>query len=99
MIRQGNFHDLTKILHDGFCNIPKIVSALEDNQLDIMMKVLETMITLSFDRDEDEPDTMQMWIPSEQLKKCHKELRESNARSEAKINQEMSDAIVQSIRK
>lgn len=63
------------------------------------MKLLETMINLWFDRDEDEPDNMQMWIPSEQLKKYYKELRGPDARSEAEINQEISDAIVQSIRK
>lgn len=57
------------------------------------------MIKLWFDRDEHEPDNMQMWIPSEELKKYHKELRGPNARGEAEINREMSDAIVQSVRK
>lgn len=42
---------------------------------------------------------MQMWSLSEELKKYYKELRGPNACGKAEINQEMSDAIVQSIRK
>lgn len=99
MIKHGHFHDLMKRLHDDFCNIPKVVSALDDVQLDLMVKLLETMINLWFDRDEEEPDNMQMWSPSEELKKYYKELRGPNACGRAEINQEMSDAIVKSIRK
>ena len=99
MIKHGHYHDLMKRLHDDFCNIPKVVFALEDVQFDLMVKLLETMINLWFDRDEDEPDNMQMWSPSEELKRYHKELKGPNARGQAEINQEMSDAIVQSVRK
>lgn len=87
------------LLHDDFCNIPKVVFALEDVQFDLMVKLLETMIKIWFDRDEDEPDNMQMWSPSEELKRYHKELKGPNARAQAELNQEMSDAIVQSVRK
>lgn len=99
MIKHGQFHDLMKRLHDDFCNIPKIVSAPDDVQIDLMIKLLETMINLWFDRDEEEPDNVQMWVPSEKLKKYHKEFRGPNARGDAEVNQEMSDGIVQSIRK
>lgn len=54
MIKHGHFHDLMKRLHDDFCYIPKFVSAPEDMQLDLMVKLLETMIKLWFDRDEEE---------------------------------------------
>lgn len=99
MIKQGHFHNLTKSLHDDFCNIPKVVWALEDNQLDIMMKLLEMMLNLWFDCDEDNPGNMQMWIPSEQLKEYYKGLRGPDAHSEAEINHGMPDAIMQSIQK
>lgn len=61
-------------LHDDFCKIPMVVSALEDIQLDLMVKLLGTMITFWLDRDEDYPDNMQMWSPSEELKKYHQDL-------------------------
>lgn len=46
MIKHGHFHDLMNRLHDDFCKIPKFVSALEDIQLDLMVKLLGTMINL-----------------------------------------------------
>lgn len=44
LIKHAQSYDLMKRLHDDFCNIPMAVSALEDIQLDLIVKLLETMM-------------------------------------------------------
>lgn len=67
--------------------------------MELMIRLLEAMIKLYFDRNKYEPDKYQMWSPSQELKRYHRELQGLSPRAVAEINQKMSDAIVHSMRK
>jgi hypothetical protein len=98
-IKNGMFQDLTKRLHDDFCDIPLVVTPLQEVQSELMITLLNTMIDHWFDRDPDEPNNHQMWIPSVSLKKLHKELKGSKPPNEADLNKEISETIVKGMKK
>lgn len=62
-----------------------------------MLKLIETMIQLWFDRGSEDFDNIQMWTPSAELKEFCRELKGS--RSEGELNNEISDAIMTSFRR
>lgn len=97
MIKNGRYHDLKRRLYSDFCDVPLIISVGEKIQLGLMLKLIETMIQLWFDRDSENFDNIQMWTPSAELKKFHRELK--GPQSEGELNKKMSDAIMTSFQK
>ena len=97
MIKNGRYDDLKRRLYSDFCDVPLIISVGENVQLGLMLKLIETMIQIWFDRDSEDFDNIQMWTPSAKLKEFHRELKGS--RSEGELNKEMSDAIMTSFRR
>lgn len=98
LIKPGGYQDLMRELNDGFCNIPLIVPVEEVFQTSLMVIILEAMINLWFCRDKAQPDDIQKWIPSKELRRRHWELNEPHPRRiGVGIYQEMSDAIILSI--
>ena len=97
LIKNGRYDDLKKRLYSDFCDVPLIISVGERFQLGLMLKLIETIIKLWFDRDPEDFDNVQMWTPSAELKKFHRELKGS--RSEGELNKKMSNAIMTSFRR
>ncbi|MCJ1348910.1 hypothetical protein MMC31_007143 [Peltigera leucophlebia] len=97
MIKNGRYDDLKRRLYSDFCDVPLIISVGEKVQLGLMLKLIETMIQLWFDRDSEDFDNIQMWTPSTELKEFHRELKGS--RSEGELNKEMFDAIMTSFQR
>lgn len=97
MIKNGRYDDLKRRLYSDFCDVPLIISVGEKIQLGVMLKLIESMIQLWFDRDPEDFDNVQMWTPSAELKEFHRELKGS--RNEEKLNKEMSHTIMTSFRR
>jgi hypothetical protein len=98
-IKNGMFHDLTKRLHDDFCDIPLVIMPLQEVQSELMVALLNTMIDHWFERDPDQPNNHQMWIPSANLKKLHKDLKGPKPPNEADLNKEISEIIVKGLKR
>jgi hypothetical protein len=99
LIKNGYYSDLKKRLHDDYCDIPLVVSAAEGLQSDLMLKLLESMINLWFNRDPEDLDNYQMWEVSAELKKRHKELQGPNPCDEADLLPEIIDDIGKEMKK
>lgn len=54
-IKDRLFNDLGKRLHDDFCDIPVVITPLEEVQSELVVTLLNTMIDHRFVRDPDEP--------------------------------------------
>jgi len=99
LIKKGLFDDLKKQLYNDFCDIPLVIPDVEQTQTTLMIKLLETIIDLWFDRDQDDPDNYQMWTPTEELKDFYKSLRGPNPQDEVSVQKIMSTAIVKAVQK
>lgn len=74
MVQKGRYIDSKKTLYDDFCSIPLAVPATGLIQLELMLKVLGTIINLWFDQDTRDSDNYRMWTQSANLKDLRKEL-------------------------
>ncbi|KAI9768931.1 MAG: hypothetical protein M1840_004527 [Geoglossum simile] len=99
LIKKGHYSDLKKRLHDDYCDVPLVISTAEGLQSNLLLKLLESMIELWFNRDPEDPDNYQMWDASEELKRHHKELQGPNPRNETDLQKEISDSINKEMRK
>jgi hypothetical protein len=82
LIKNGQFDDLKKRLYNDFCDIPRVISAVEGLQAKVMSTLLQGMIDRWFIPDEDDPDNIQLWTPTEELRARYKELRDKGMKGD-----------------
>jgi hypothetical protein len=99
LIKNRLFHFLAKRLYDDFCHIPLLIPDDEKMHTALVMRLLDTIIDLWFDRPQDDSDNYQSWIPTEELQGYSKSLRGPNPRDEVSLQREISASIVKGVRK
>jgi hypothetical protein len=67
LIKNGSFHDLQKRLYNDFCDITRVISAVEGLPAQLMSKLLRGMTDRWFIRNKRDPDNFQLWKPTEDL--------------------------------
>jgi hypothetical protein len=97
LIKENRFATLAKRLHDDYCDIPRLISPLEDMPSSLMLHLLEVIIDLWFERDSDYPEEYEAWSPKNTLRQLRDELRGSG--NEAEVNKKISQEINKGLRK
>jgi hypothetical protein len=76
LIKNGQFDDLKKRLYNDFCDIPRVISAVEGLQAQLMSKLLQGMMDRWFIPNKKDPDNLQLWKPTEELEARYNELQD-----------------------
>ena len=76
LIRNGQFEDLADRLYNDYCDVPRIISRLDFDEANFMSRVLIGIIDWWFVTNDDEPDNVKLWEPTEELKGSRKALRD-----------------------
>jgi hypothetical protein len=97
LIKNGQFDDLKKRLYNDFCDIPRVISAVEGLQAQLMSKLLQGMMDRWFIPNKKDPDKLQLWKPTEELEARYNELQDQV--SEGDIYKKMVQKIIVDIAK
>jgi hypothetical protein len=97
LVKEGNFSALAKRLHDDYCDVPRLITCINDSTSDLMLTLIEWIINLWFDRNRKEPEKYGLWKSKKVLEDLYEEL--NGSRGDVKINKRVSHEISQAVKK
>lgn len=96
LIEAGSFFDLAKILHDDLCDVRIIIASEHVFVSDMIVRVIEALVDLWFDRDLKEPENYQLWTATEELRRRRGEFVTAD-RNNGEITKEIRASITKKV--
>ncbi|KAK2753562.1 hypothetical protein FQN54_007339 [Arachnomyces sp. PD_36] len=95
LVKESNFAGLAKVLHDDYCDVPRLYPPESKSSSKLMLTLLQTMIDNWFEYDEDDFETYTGWVPSKELRALKNELKTADTELVNKRVKEETTKMVQ----